>query len=98
MEQNRVLSEEAIVLQVLKELDQTERNILGLYFYEKLSVGTISQLLEMPVESVESQISSIMVVIKKEIAGEQYPNVEKKEKKTWEIRAEALNNFPVNDS
>ena len=94
------LSEEKIILLLLKELDQTERNILGLYFYEKLSVTTISELINMPEDSIQLHLSGIMDKIKGEINKERtsyVPETEKKVKQKWDNGQKAIQHFPFHD-
>ena len=94
------LSEEEIILHILKELDQIERNILGLYFYEKLSVSTISELINIPEKKVNSHLSIIMNKIKGEFKGDHLNHVQKtpeKRKKAWKGNEQSIHNFPVHD-
>ena len=93
-------SEHEIVLQMLHDLNQLERNILGLYFYEKLTVDSISALIDIPVKSVKSHLTSVIKTISGEIKGEEpvyVQETQKNEKKSRGKGKEQFFNFPVHD-
>ena len=54
------LLEEEIILHLLKEFSQVERNMFRFYFYEKLSTSTISELINIPGKGVKSHLSNVM--------------------------------------
>ena len=85
----QVISEENIVLEHLKQLNQMERNILGLYYYENLTVGTIAQLMEMPETDIESCLSTVIQTIRQEIRGEQPADAQTKQKDQTQIWSSA---------
>ncbi len=77
-----------------------ERNIPGLYFYEKLSTSTISELVNIPEKNVKSHLSNVVNKIKGEFKGDHLTHVQKtqeKSKKTWEGSKQTIINFPVHD-
>ena len=100
IQQEKSFSEHEIVLQMLHDLNQLERNILGLYFYEKLTVDSISVLIDIPVESVKSHLTSVIKTISGEIKGEEpvyVQKAQKKKKKGREKGGKQFIRFPVYD-
>jgi len=94
------ISEETIILHLLKELDQTERNILGLYFYEKLTPATISELIQISEKQVKSYLSNILRKIKGELKGDHQPHVREKQakkKQIWKGEISPVQNLTLHD-
>ncbi|GAB4172475.1 MAG: hypothetical protein Kow00108_07110 [Calditrichia bacterium] len=63
--------EKAMIIQNLKSLSQFERNLLGLYFYEELSVAEIASVYGLQSDFIEMKLSEVVNTLKSGLQLEQ---------------------------
>ena len=59
-----------VTVEQLKSLDETDRAMLGLYYYEELSVGEIATIMEMETGQVEDVLQNAMARLDEEDTSE----------------------------
>jgi DNA-directed RNA polymerase specialized sigma subunit len=56
-----------LVIEKLKQMSQLERNLLGLYYFEKLDIRTISGLLGFEESFVRTKLHEIQMILLEEV-------------------------------